>query len=186
MNKLTPEIISWAQKGVVPPALKIAAAMEESGLGEFTPPGSNNWFGIKDPNGVQTETKEQTAGGVWYTIQAGFHVFKTPADGFLYYDWLISHGAPYAAAWRAYEASPKAVADVEALTRAVAAKYATALSYAEALVSLEVYYQLFGYDVAPVTPERVAHVSRQVARITQSAPHHASILAMIEDLLSKL
>lgn len=163
MNKLTPEIISWAQQGVVPAALKIAAAMEESGLGEFTPAGSNNWFGIKDSSGVQSETKEQTSGGVWYGIVAGFMVFKTPADGFLFYDHLISTGAPYAKAWAAWLASKKTNADVEALTTDVAARYATALAYAKALVSLEVEQQLFPYDKpaaapapAPLTPAAAA------------------------------
>jgi flagellum-specific peptidoglycan hydrolase FlgJ len=146
MNKLTPEIISWAQQGIVPAALKIAAAMEESGLGVHTPPGSNNWFGIKDSSGVETETKEQTSGGVWYTIKAGFRVYKTPADGFADYDHLISTGKPYAKAWKTWLNSPKTNADVEMLTRSIAVRYATALSYAKALVSLEVEEQLFNYD----------------------------------------
>jgi flagellum-specific peptidoglycan hydrolase FlgJ len=148
MNKLTPEIIGWAQQGAVPAALKIAAAMEESGLGAEIPPGSNNWFGIKGA-GPATDTKEQTAGGVWYTIKAGFHMFKTPADGFAYYDWLISTGAPYAAAWRVWLASKQTNDDVETLTRSVAIKYATALAYAKALVSIEVADKLFPYDRKP-------------------------------------
>lgn len=145
MNKLTPEIIGWAEQGVVPAALKIAAAMEESGLGAHIPPGSNNWFGIKG-DGPATPTKEETAAGHWYTIESGFKMFRSPADGFAYYDWLISHGAPYAAAWKAWLASPKTNADVETLTQAVAVRYATALSYARALVSIEVEDRLFPYD----------------------------------------
>jgi flagellum-specific peptidoglycan hydrolase FlgJ len=149
MNKLTPEIIGWAQAGEaqfgVPAAMNIAAAIEESGLGAHIPPGSNNFHGLKG-SGPATSTKEQTAAGVWYTIKSGFHMFKSPADSFMYYAWLISHGAPYAAAWRAWEASPKTNADVETLTRGVAARYATALSYAKALVSIEVADQLFPYD----------------------------------------
>jgi flagellum-specific peptidoglycan hydrolase FlgJ len=148
MNKLTPEIISWAEQGVVPAALKIAAAMTESGLGTHIPPGSNNWFGIKG-SGPAVKTEEQSPSGVWYEIKSGFHMFKTPADGFLYYDWLISHGLPYKTAWAAWEASAKGNADVEALTTAVAHKYATALSYAKALVSEEVSNRLFAYDKPP-------------------------------------
>lgn len=155
MNKLTPEIISWAQQGVVPAALKIAAAMEESGLGADIPPGSNNWFGIKG-SGPATETREQTAGGVWYAIKAGFHMFKTPADGFAYYDWLISHGAPYAAAWKQWESSKKTDADVETLTRGVAAKYATALAYAKSLIALEEQDKLFAYDHPTAKADPVA------------------------------
>jgi flagellum-specific peptidoglycan hydrolase FlgJ len=145
MNKLTPEIISWAQQGVVPAALKIAAAMEESGLGAHTPPGSNNWFGIKG-DGPATPTREETAAGHWYTIESGFKVFSSPQAGFAYYDWLISHGRPYAAAWQQWLASPKTPADVETLTRNISIRYATALSYAKALVSLEVEDKLFNYD----------------------------------------
>jgi len=177
MNRLTPEIITWAQQGVVPAALKIAAAMEESGLGAECPAGSNNWFGIKAANGVQSDTREQTKGGVWYTIRAGFHVFKTPADGFAYYDWLISNGAPYAVAWKAWLASPQTDADVEALTRAIAARYATALSYAKALVSIEVADKLFGYDQtkhAPLFP----YVGGPATTALVPAPHPSPTAAL--------
>lgn len=159
MNKLTPQIISWAQQGVVPAALKIAAAMEESGLGAACPPGSNNWFGRKDPSGVQTETKEQTSAGVWYTIKAGFRVYKTPADGFADYDKLISTSPIYAAAWKVWLASKQTNADVETLTSSIAIRYATALSYAKALVSIEVADKLFGYDKPTDAPVATAVVN---------------------------
>lgn len=177
MNKLTPEIIGWAQHGVVPAALKIAAAMEESGLGAEIPPGSNNWFGIKG-SGPATDTKEQTAGGVWYTVKSGFHMFKTPADGFAYYDWMISTGAPYAAAWKAWLASPKGVDDVETLTRSVAVKYATALAYAKALVSIEVADKLFSYDQGTTTAAGKPAPSAPVADAPPAATPVDRIMAI--------
>jgi flagellum-specific peptidoglycan hydrolase FlgJ len=197
VNQITPEIIAWAQQGVVPAALKIAAAMEESGLGEFIPAGSNNWFGIKSPTGVQAETKEQQAGGAWYTIKAGFMVFKTPADGFLYYDHLISTAAPYDKAWKTWLASPKTNADVETLTRNIAPAYATALSYAKALVSLEVEQKLFPYDVvataakpapAPLSPEAAAQRladAKVVLSTVKPATVHLSFLDEMEAVFKK-
>jgi hypothetical protein len=151
-NEITPEIIGWAQAAErrygVPAAMNIATAIWESQLGGRTPPGSNNWHGIKGL-GPPTDTREQTAGGVWYTIKAGFHMFDSPADSFMYYAWLISTGAPYAAAWKQWLASPKKNADVETLTRAISARYASSLLYARDLVSVEEQDQLFGYDKLP-------------------------------------
>lgn len=129
----------------VPAALNIATAMVESGLGLHTPPGSNNWHGIKG-SGPATDTREQTAGGVWYTIKSGFHMFKTPGDSFMYYAWLISHGFPYAISWKYYLASDRTDLAVEALTRNIAKKYATALAYSNALIRLEETDHLFQFD----------------------------------------
>jgi hypothetical protein len=145
MNMLTPEIIGWAKQGVVPAALKIAAGMIESGLGQHIPPNSNNWFGIKG-DGPLTPTREETAAGHWYTIRSGFKMFASPAAGFAYYDWLISHGAPYAQAWKVWLASDKSPTAVERLTKDIAIRYASALSYATALIAAEETNKLFQYD----------------------------------------
>jgi hypothetical protein len=150
--------------------MNIAAAMEESGLGAATPPGSNNWHGIKATGGVKTDTREQTKGGVWYTIKAGFHVFKTPADSFMYYAWLIANGAPYHAAFAAYMASAKTATDVENLTRAVAVKYATALAYAKALVGIEEWDKLFVYDQLPAPAADVAQPKETPPMAAPTAP----------------
>lgn len=139
-NKLTPEIISWAKAAEnewdVPALMNIAAATVESGLGAETPPGSHNWHGIKGA-GPATTTKEQTAGGVWYTIKAGFHMFESDPDSFTYYAWLISHGTPYAAAYATWKKSPHSFKDVEALTAAVEPKYASALGATKLLLEVE-------------------------------------------------
>jgi len=159
MVELTSEIIGWAQDAErvyqIPAALNIAAAMVESELGLHTPPGTNNWHGIKDPaNTSETATKEQRPDGTWYTIEAGFKIFPNPAGSFMGYGKLLGLGEPYRAAVTTYLATPRAPADVETLTRAIAVRYATALSYATALITAEEKNNLFSTDILPpvVTP----------------------------------
>lgn len=153
MNAITSDIISWAQAGErvyqIPAALNIAAAIIESALGVHTPPGTNNWHGIKSASGNVASTREQNPDGSWYTIQAGFKVFPDPAASFMGYAKLLGLGSPYHDAVTAYLATPRAPADVEALTRAIAARYATALSYATALIAAEEKDKLFPYDQLP-------------------------------------
>jgi len=55
-----------------------------------------------------------------------FADYATLADACVDYTWLITHGAPYQAAWRAYQQTR----DADALMAAVAKVYATAPSYA--------------------------------------------------------
>ena len=164
MRPLTDQIIGWARKGVVPAAIKIAAAMEESGLGEHTPPGSNNWFGIKG-DGPAVPTREETAAGHWYTIKSGFKMFASPGAGFDYYDWLISHGSPYSQAWKVWLASKQDDAAVERLTKDIALHYASALKYATDLITLEEKDRLFEYDLT----EQKAMATQSPANAPQAA-----------------
>lgn len=151
---MNPKIISWAQaaqaRWQVPASLNLSAAILESDLGKATPPDSNNWHGIKSAGGTVTSTKEQTAGGVWYTIKAGFHVFATPADSFMYYGWLIANYPPYHRAMQMFLASRRLPADVQDLTSAVGHVYATALAYGTDLVLIQRQQKLYQYDTLPV------------------------------------
>ena len=160
-NPFTPEIVAWAQaaqaKYQIPASLNLSAAKLESNLGAATPPGTNNWHGIKDPhNTSETATKEQRADGSWYTIQAGFRVFASPADSFMYYGHLLGLGTPYHDIVTAFLKSPRAAADVAALSHALTGVYATAKNYGEALVEIQQSFNLYQYDqipaVAPLAP----------------------------------
>lgn len=150
VGPFTDEIIGWAQaaqqKWQIPASLSLSAAKVESNLGKATPPGSNNWFGIKDSHGVVTSTREETAGGVSYTIQAGFMMFATPADGFMYYGHLLGLGAPYHDMVTRFVNSPRGSADVQALSRALTGVYATALNYGSALIAVQQLYGLYQFD----------------------------------------
>lgn len=149
----TLEIVSWAQAAQrvyqIPSSLALAAGWVESNLGAHTPPGTNNWFGIKDPSGVVASTQEQTAGGISYTIQAGFMVFKSPADGFMYYGHLLGLGKPYHDMVTKFLQSPRAPADVQALANALTGVYATALEYGSTLIAVMNQYDLYQYDALP-------------------------------------
>ncbi|MDR3572256.1 MAG: glucosaminidase domain-containing protein [Anaerolineaceae bacterium] len=149
-NPFTAEIVSWAQAAEkvyqIPASLNLSAAKVESNLGAATPPGSNNWHGIKDPKGVATSTNEQTAGGVVYTIQAGFMIFKSPADSFMYYGHLLGLYKPYHDMVTTFLKSPRAPTDVQALSNSLTGVYATAIKYGEALIAAQKQYNLYQYD----------------------------------------
>jgi hypothetical protein len=157
-SPFTPQMIAWAQameaKWQIPAALALAAAYVESGLGEHTPPGSNNWFGIKavGGGGSVTATKEQNPDGSWVTIQAGFAVYDSPAAGFDAYGKLLGLGSPYRAAVTTYINSAHQPIDVRALARSIAVKYATAQTYGATLVSTMELYNLYQYDNPPAAP----------------------------------
>jgi len=150
-NPFTAEIVGWAQAGEkvyqIPASLNLAAAKVESNLGAETPPGSNNWHGIKDPKGVVASTNEQTAGGVVYTIRAGFMMFKSPADSFMYYGHLLGLYEPYHDMVTTFLKSTRGPADVRALANSLTGVYATAVKYGAALITVMDQYNLYQYDV---------------------------------------
>ena len=150
MSSLTPEVVGWAQasqaKWQIPASLILSAAAVESNFGKATPPNTNNWFGIKAAHGVMAPTGEQTPGGVRYTIEAGFMVFKTPADGFMYYGELLGTHAPYRAMVTTLLRSPRKPVDVQILSHALTGVYATALDYGAALIAAQQKYYLYQYD----------------------------------------
>ena len=174
MTQYTPEIISWAQAGqrtwVTPASLTLSAAKLESNLGAQIPKGTNNWFGIKDPRGPKAPTGEQTAGGVWYTIEAGWHVFKTPADGFMYYAWLLANYEPYHQAMQMFRASRRAAADVQDLTRSIGHIYATALAYGNDLILIQKQDKLYQYDTLPSAAVPAQPKEKPMSTSTSTTP----------------
>ena len=158
-NPFTADVIGWAMAAQsvyqIPASLNLSAAKLESNLGAATPPGTNNWHGIKDPhNASTTPTKEQRADGSWYIIAAGFRVFASPAESFMYYGQLLGLAAPYHDMVTAFLKSPRAPADVATLSHALTGVYATAKNYGEALVEIQQSFNLYQYDHVPavVTP----------------------------------
>lgn len=163
VGPFTDEIIGWAQDAErvmhIPASLNLSAAKVESNLGRSTPPGSNNWHGFKDPHGVESATREETAAGVSYTIDAGFMVFKTPADSFRHYGNLLGLGRRYHDMVTRFLKSPRQPADVQALSKSLTGVYASARNYGSALILAQHLYGLYQFDnpngapmVDPVPP----------------------------------
>lgn len=153
-NPFTSEIIGWAQaaqrKWQIPTSLILSAAKVESNLGKAVPPGSNNWFGIKTSHGgVKSPTREQTPGGVDYTITAGFMVFAHPADSFMYYGELLGTFAPYRAMVSKFLASNRGPDGVQTLSLALTGVYASDNHYGVILVAVQKTFDLYQYDALP-------------------------------------
>ena len=150
-NPFTPEIVTWAQVAQkiyrIPASLSLSAAMLESALGKHTPAGTNNWFGIKDAsNSNAASTREQAPDGIWYTIEAGFRRFASPADGFIYYGRLLGLAKPYHDMVTTFLRSKQTPADVQALSHALTSVYASAHSYGDQLVKIQLEYNLYQFD----------------------------------------
>lgn len=164
-NPFTDEIVGWAKAAQrvyqIPASLNLSAAMLESSLGAHTPPHTNNWHGIKDPSNTSaTPTREQAADGSWYTIAAGFRIFKTPADSFMYYAHLLGLAKPYHDMVTTFLNSPRGPADVQRLSRSLTGVYASAHDYGDGLIKIQQEYNLYQYDAdvkpAPTPPAPVA------------------------------
>ena len=176
-NPFTPEIVGWAQaaEGVyqIPSSLSLSAAMLESSLGAHTPPGTNNWFGIKDPGAAGVATKEQAPDGTWYEIKAGFKAFATPAEGFLYYGRLLGLGVPYHDMVTSFLKSPRGPADVAALSHALTGVYASAHEYGVELVKIQEQYNLYQFDLKgakPVTDSASTAITPTTAPVIVAPP----------------
>jgi hypothetical protein len=133
------------------------------------PAGSNNGFGIKALPGqaaTSATTGEQAADGTKYTIVAGFRVFASIADAFDAYGKLLGLGRPYNAMVTEYLKSPRAPADVRALSNALTGVYATAKNYGAALISVQISDNLYQYDQEPVMSDPAASTSVATATNT--------------------
>lgn len=182
----TPEIVGWAQaaqkKYQIPSSLNLSVAMVESSLGKKTPRGSNNWHGIKAANGVVSSTREETAGGVSYTIQAGFHVFKSPADSFMYFGWLLGLSHFYRGPVTKFLGSSRTPDDVQELTRAVAPIYATAHNYADVNIYVQKQNDLYKFDAlaaAPVAQPAPAPVAPAPTQETSNMFSFSSLFSIL-------
>lgn len=137
MNKLTLEMVGWAQDAQAghdaPTSLNLAAAMLATELGASAPAGSNNWHGTKtrDPTNEHTLRSE---GGVWFTVAQGVYMFRTIPDSFMHYAWRETQTD----AGKVFLASLREDADVETLTRS--------LSQSRALLAFQHAGRLFRFN----------------------------------------
>lgn len=117
-----------------PADLTVPQWILESGWGLRMPPGSNNPFGIKALPGqpsVAVPTQE-FVDGVEGTYLQNFRAFDSLTDAFNSHGLLIATGKPYQAAFAQYEQDHNIVT----LIKGVAARYATAPTYATQLLTL--------------------------------------------------
>lgn len=130
------EAIKAAAGSSIFPDTILSAAYVESGAGKSQLSAKyNNFFGIKaysDWKGkkVSLNTGEQTKDGKKYTIKQDFKVYDSPADSFRDYVKVVS-GTRYKKAGVLTAPTPEA--QIKAIK---AAGYATALNYAEVLISV--------------------------------------------------
>ena len=172
-DPFTPDIVAWATAAQavyqIPASLNLSAAKLESNLGHSTPPGTNNWHGIKDPHNTnKTPTKEQRPDGSWYTIAAGFKVFASPADSFMGYGRLLGLASPYHDMVTKFLASPRGPADVVTLSHSLTGVYATAEDppYGDCLVAIQQEFNLYQFD----TPAAAAPPIPKGPTVTDIAP----------------
>ena len=111
-----------------PAQLLIAQWALESKWGE-KPAGKANYFGIKKASRHQqccTVTTREVVGGKSVVQKLQFADYDSLDESCRDYAWLITHGAPYRAAWQRYQKDR----DLHALIAAVAGVYATDPQYA--------------------------------------------------------
>ena len=116
-----------AQTGC-PAALLIAQWALESKWGT-KPAGNANFFGIKKADRHEkccTVTTREVVNGRSIVQDLEFADYDSLADSCRDYAWLITHGAPYRAAWGRFQGDR----DLHALIAAVAGTYATDPNYA--------------------------------------------------------
>jgi flagellum-specific peptidoglycan hydrolase FlgJ len=93
------------------------------------PAGQANYFGIKAASRHQkccTVTTREVINGKSVVQNLEFADYDSLGDSCRDYAWLITHGAPYRAAWERYQKDH----DLHALIAAVAGTYATDPNYA--------------------------------------------------------
>jgi flagellum-specific peptidoglycan hydrolase FlgJ len=111
-----------------PAALLVAQWALESEWGA-KPAGANNYFGIKKSDRhakACTVTTHEVVNGKSIVQQLEFADYDSLEESCHDYAWLITHGAPYRAAWQQYRRDR----DLHALIAAVARVYATDPNYA--------------------------------------------------------
>ena len=141
----------------IPASVSLAQWAVESGYGRSMPTGSNNPFGIKAAGGqpfVVAHTREETASGQSYYINARFRKFASLAEAFVAHAALLAT-SPYYATARAHlpKGTPPLPVQTEAFVREVAKHYATAHNYADVIIGLMRSRNLYQFDrVAPAGP----------------------------------
>ena len=111
-----------------PAQLLIAQWALESKWGE-KPAGKANYFGIKKASRHQQccmVTTREVVGGKSVVQKLQFADYESLEESCRDYAWLITHGAPYRAAWQRHQEDR----DLHALIAAVAGVYATDPQYA--------------------------------------------------------
>lgn len=117
-----------------PARLMIAQWAIESKWG-VKPSGHFNYFGIKRAarhTQFCTVTTREVIHGRSVTMDLEFADYPSLEDSCKDYAWLITHGAPYHAAWLAFQSDH----DLNALITAVAHTYATDPNYAQLAVAI--------------------------------------------------
>jgi flagellum-specific peptidoglycan hydrolase FlgJ len=122
----------------VPANLTVPQAIVESGWGAYIPENSWNVFGIKAIPGVPfiSVPAHEFVNGKEIAEVQNFESFPSLTAAFSRHAELIATGAPYAAAFSAWQASQRDAAAIEALIRGVAARYSTSPTYAQTLLAI--------------------------------------------------
>jgi flagellum-specific peptidoglycan hydrolase FlgJ len=127
--------VSLERSTGVPAALTVAQWAVESAWGA-SPTGKANYFGIKfcpDRHTAScTVDTHEVVDGRTVAICARFADYRSLTASAADYAWLITHGAPYAAAWVLYEEDK----NLDKLIGGVAKVYSTSPRYAELLTSV--------------------------------------------------
>lgn len=126
------------------PSILIAQAALESDWGNSSlSRDSNNYFGIKDPNGTQYATKE-FYNDEWESIQASFKYYNSLEDSIVDYANLIKNGT----SWNSdlYIDAIQATSYIDSAYALQEAGYATDPTYAEKVIHLIEQYHLYEID----------------------------------------
>lgn len=161
MSNFTQAQIAAAQlaqkKWGVPASVTLAQFAIESGYGKYMPAGSNNPFGIKAAGGqpyVVAHTREETAAGKSYYIDARFRKFANLAEAFEEHARLLATASPYAAARAAWAHHH----DLSEYVRLMGARYATSTVYAATILSVIHGQNLTQFDAtSPSAPVAVVN-----------------------------
>lgn len=139
------DVIAGAQASArtyhVPASVTLAQWALESGFGKYMPSGSNNPFGIKAVNGMQSVTSytKEYLNGKWVTIPQHFAKFATIGLAFDYHARMLATSPYYVKAMHAM--------NPQAFAQALQGVYATDPQYASKLLGLMHVYNLYQYDV---------------------------------------
>lgn len=126
------------------PSILIAQAALESDWGNSSlSRDSNNYFGIKAPDGTQYATKE-FYNNEWESIQATFQYYDSLEDSIVDYANLIANGTSWDS--NLYKGAIEATNYIDAAYALQKAGYATDPTYAEKLIHLIEQYHLYEID----------------------------------------
>ena len=114
--------------GIPWPAMVVQSALE-TGYGKSTSVKYNNFFGVKDTDGKNSNSSptKEFLNGKWVTIVDGFEGWKTPYDGFVGYAQFIHKNKRYANALKYPKDSYKYLEEIKK------AGYATSPNYVSIL-----------------------------------------------------